>query len=123
MKSGFIAIITVLSLLVFSVSLSIAMTYLSISESQTVLDSLFGEQTLALSESCVEEALLKLRNDPSYTGESMSMLDGDCQVDVSTDASEATILAQALKNGYARSIRMTVGIDITGLQPHTWQEE
>lgn len=113
---------TVLSLLVFSVALSIAMTYLSISESRTSDALIPGEQTLSLAESCAEEALLKLRNDNLYSGESLNMLDGNCEVGVSMDTGESTVSIRATKNGYARSVRVVVGIDITGLQLHSWQE-
>lgn len=122
MKKGFVTLITVLALLVFSVSISIAMTYLSISESRMSADTMFGEQALVLSESCAELALLKLRNDASYAGESMHVSEGDCEVVVNTTGGESTVSVRATGGEYTRSVRIEVIRDVLALQPRSWRE-
>ena len=122
MKKGFVTLITVLALLVFSVSISIAMTYISISESRVSADVILGEQAFVLSESCAELALLKLRNDTSYTGGSMHVSEGDCEVAVNTTGDESTVSVRAIRGEYTRSVRVEVTRDILTLQMRSWQE-
>jgi type II secretory pathway component PulK len=122
MKKGFVTLITVLALLVFSVSISIAMTYISISESRVSADVILGEQAFVLSESCAELALLKLRNDTSYTGGSMHVSEGDCEVTVNTTGDESTVSVRAIRGEYTRSVRVEVTRDILALQMRSWQE-
>lgn len=122
MKKGFVTLITVLALLVFSVSISIAMTYISISESRVSADVIFGEQAFVLSESCAELALLKLRNDASYTGGLMHVSEGDCEVTVNTTGDESTVSVRAIRGEYTRSVRVEVTRDILALQMRSWQE-
>ena len=122
MKKGFVTLITVLALLVFSVSISIAMTYISISESRVSADVIFGEQAFVLSESCAELALLKLRNDASYTGGSMHVSEGDCEVTVNTTGDESTVSVRAIRGEYTRSVRVEVTRDILAFQMRSWQE-
>ena len=122
MKKGFVTLITVLALLVFSVSISIAMTYISISESRVSADVILGEQAFVLSESCAELALLKLRNDASYTGGSMHVSEGDCEVTVNTTGDESTVSVRAIRGEYTRSVRVEVTRDILAFQMRSWQE-
>jgi hypothetical protein len=56
-QKGFIATLTVMTLLAFSLSLIAAVTYLSINESQSGLALSRGAAALSITEGCAEDAL------------------------------------------------------------------
>jgi hypothetical protein len=123
MQKGFIAILTVLSLLVFSVSLSLSMMYLSLDASRVSVAPAAGEEVLALAQSCAEEVLLKLRNNPLYTGEPLNLLEGTCATSIETTGSESVLQVQATKDTYTRALRLVVDREADRLWLRSWQEE
>ncbi len=107
-SKGFVAIITVLTLLVFSLSLTLATTYLSIGEAKSALALSQGEAALALTEGCAEDALILSGRDENYTGGSYSYLGGACAVDISKDLLEWTIDVVGTRDGFERHLEIVV---------------
>lgn len=81
-SSGYIAIMTVLILLVFSLALLLAVPYLSIGGAQQALALSQGEAVLAGLEGCAEDALLRAVRDENYTGGTYTYLGMMCEVTV-----------------------------------------
>lgn len=106
---GFIALLTVITLLVFSLSLTVATTYLSIGESQSALALTQGEAALQLAEGCAEDALLLSKRDDDYAGGTYGYLDGTCQVNVEKDLLQWTFDIVATKGAFTRRLEITVG--------------
>lgn len=107
MKKGFIAILTVLTLMVFSLSLSIAVTYLSIGEAQSGLALARGTAALNLAEGCAADALLLAKRDLNYAGGNYAYLGGTCAVDVSKDGTLWTLVISGAQNNFTKKIRVT----------------
>ncbi len=105
-QRGFIATLTVISLLAFSLSLIVAVTYLSINESQSGLALSRGALALSFTEGCAEDALLLSGRDENYTGGTYEYLGGVCNVDVSKNGAEWTLNISGTKNDFSRTVRI-----------------
>ncbi len=105
-RDGFIALFTVLALLVFCLSMTFATVYLSIDGSQEGWMSARGEDALQFSEGCAEDALLLSIRDENYDGGSYEYMGGECSVDISKDGAVWTADVVGTKNGFTRSIRI-----------------
>lgn len=105
-NKGFIAILTVIALLAFSLSLIVAVTYLSIGEARSALALSQGRASLALAESCAEDALLQITRDESYTGEDYSYLGGICHTSVSQEDTVWTLDVSATKDAFTRTVQV-----------------
>lgn len=105
-QKGFIALLTVIALLAFSLSLTVAVTYLSINESQSGLALSRGASALSITEGCAEDALLLSSRDENYTGGEYASLGGTCTVGVSKDVAVWTVDVSGTKDNFMRSVRI-----------------
>lgn len=105
-QRGFIAIFLVIALLAFSLSLSTAVTYLSINESQSGLALSRGYGSLALAEGCAEDALILVNRDENYTNGTYEYLGGTCDVEISKDGTVWTLNISSTKDNFTRSLEI-----------------
>lgn len=77
---GFVAISVVLILVVIVLAIGTTVTLLSIGEGQSGLILYQGEDNLGLVEGCVEDVMLKIRNNASYNGTSITRPEGTCSI-------------------------------------------
>lgn len=118
---GYIALLTVLVLFVFSLSLSTAVAYFSIDEMQGALALAEGEAARVFTDGCAEDALLQASRSMDYSGGSFSYPQGVCMVDVSKEGTVWTFEIQGNRHGYER--RLHIEIEITApLNLKSWQE-
>jgi len=102
---GYIAIMTVLVLLVFSLSLLLSTPYLSIGGIKQALVFSESETTRAALEGCVEDALLLSVRDENYAGGSYTYLGTTCQVDIEKNDPVWTLSVAATSSGSAGTLR------------------
>lgn len=105
-SAGFIAILTVILLLAFSLSLTVAVTYLSIGESQSAFALSRGEEALSFTEGCAEDALLQAKRNVNYTGGDYSYLGGVCSVVVTVNGTTWTVDVSGTKDTFTRSVQI-----------------
>lgn len=105
-QRGFVAMIVVLSMLVFAAVLILGATYLSIGEAQSSLALAQGRGTLSAAEGCAENALLLALRDETYDGGTYDLLGAACMVDVAVDGARYTFTVTAEKDGFARHIEV-----------------
>lgn len=105
---GYVAILTVLTLMVLSLSLTTAVTYLSIGEAQQALAISEGEAALQAAEGCAQDALLQSFRDETYAGGQYTYLEAECDVAVSTDGTEWTLTVSSTKNRFTRSLEIVI---------------
>lgn len=110
-SAGFMALFTVIALLAFSLSLVVAVAYLSINASQEGLMLARGETALQFAEGCAEDALLHASRDESYDGGSYEYLGGECTVDISKDDTVWTVDISGTKEQFTRSVRIIFEYD------------
>ena len=125
-SKGYIAIMTVLALLVFSLSLLVAVPYLSIGGAQQALVLSQGETLLAALEGCAEDALLLGSRDENYEGGSYSYLGSLCDVTIAKDGTAWSFSLSGNRQGLTRTLVITAdrSVGIPGLFTlQSWLEQ
>ena len=80
-QKGFIALITVLILLGIVLIIGLSSSFLSIGEASMSLQKSQSSQAYYLANLCAEDALMKLKIDPNYSGnETINIGNGSCQI-------------------------------------------
>jgi len=113
----------IVTLIVSSVALLMATTATisGIQEAQIGLRQMRSKAILAAAEGCAEEGLLKLHQNSSYSGETMSSSYGSCIITVSGSGSTRTVHVSAVEADYTRALQIDVNIS-TPFQITNWQE-
>lgn len=116
-QDGFVALTSVLvvSALVLFVATSISL--LGIGEAKSSHDYYKGNETLKIAEGCMEEALLRIRKDSSYsgTGSTITIGNGACTISISGTGADRTATIEAEISGqplYRK--RLEVNLKVTG---------
>lgn len=121
-QKGFIALTSVLVISAVVLSIALTVTYLSIGQGQSGLALSKGEEQLNFAEGCMEDALLKIRADASYSGGSITRQEGTCSVTVSKAGSVYTITTTGeAVAGYQRSVQ-TVATRGSSITISSWKE-
>lgn len=124
-KNGYIAFTSILIISVVALSVAMSITILGINEAKSSLTYKKGQETLKIAESCLEEALIKIRNNQEYSGETLNILNGSCTINIETISDTKTLSIGATLSGnpdYRRNITVEVirvanDVIVTG-----WQE-
>lgn len=79
-RNGYIALVSFLIIGLVALSVAVSVSFLGIEVGKTSLTATRGEQTFWLAKSCLNQALLKLRNDQTYSGEELTFSTGSCTI-------------------------------------------
>lgn len=111
-KRGAAALISVVVIMALVVLIVTAVALAGI----TTLEHGFSEQVstdvILSSETCAEEAIMRLQRDNSYAGGSLTVGDVSCTISVSGSGGTRTIDVVATEQNYTR--RLSVGLSISG---------
>lgn len=107
-QQGYIAVITVLIISVVVLSIATTVSLLAIGEGQSGLSLFKGEDTLTFVEGCMDDALLKARNNNTYTSGSITRPEGTCTVTVSKVGTTWTVTATTTNTQYARTVQAVI---------------
>jgi uncharacterized protein (UPF0333 family) len=124
---GYVALSSVLVILVVIISLGLTVTYSSITESQSGLAAFQGEENLHQTEGCVEDALLKIRSTPTAVA-SVTRPEGSCTITYTPTGSgpvnwDMTVtFTSTTSTNIRRSIRVVFVRNPTGLTLTSWDE-
>ncbi len=124
-NSGFIALTSVLIISAVVLAIAVSVSLLGIGEANSSLTFARGEETKKVAESCVEEALLRLRDTGSYSGGTLSVGNGSCTIAVSGAGSNKTIDVIATLSGppqYVRKLQVTVKRVGNSVNVLSWSE-
>ncbi|MBI2337947.1 hypothetical protein HYU95_02080 [Candidatus Daviesbacteria bacterium] len=125
-KKGFVAMTTVLILGAIVVAIAATVTLLSIDEAQSSLTLYKGEDNLNLVEGCVEDVMMKVRADSSYSGTTISRPEGDCNISYNPGGGgpvdwDITVTSSAT-NPYQRKITVVFKRSFPVVQLTSWKE-
>ena len=104
MKTGFVAISIVLIMSVVLVGIILTTALLGIGEAQTGLAHANGEIELNLVEGCMEQALIKIWNSASYSGETL----GSCIITVNNVSGTYTVTVTSSNTAFRRTVQTTL---------------
>lgn len=111
-----------LSLLVFSVTLSIALFQFSIGTASVAETVRSSTMALALADGCAESVLDSVRADLLFDDEEMTLPTGECDVAINRDGQMYTIEVSATVETTTRHITIKCRRDAGNLTLLTWLE-
>lgn len=95
---GFIALIALIIIAAATLAIGISVNLLSVSESQMGLTFKKGQEAFMLAESCLEEALIQLRDDANYDPDGAQVVIDEIicdSIDVTGTGANRTIMVSA----------------------------
>jgi len=95
-KRGFASFISILTISAVAIAIAVSITSISINGLYTSFAYSNGTSTDILATSCIEEGLIRLRDDASYTGSSLIDGVGTCTIAVSVNGNNHTIMVNAV---------------------------
>lgn len=111
---GFSTLIVVIVISAVALMVALTATLRSLDEVKTGLVYELSKNTFAGAEACLEEALLKLRKNNNYIGESLLLSDITCTISIQSDQGNRTLQVTAVKNNdYVRKLRAFVQVSPT----------
>lgn len=123
---GFVAITTVLILSVVVVAIAATVTLLSIGEAQSSLSLFKGEDNLSFVEGCVEDVMLKVRADSSYSGGSITRPEGTCLITYNPETIRPSnwdiTVSPSVSSVYQRNIRVIFTRNFPAITLTSWKE-
>jgi hypothetical protein len=119
-----IALTTILIMGALMLSVGIGVTLRSISEGDMSSGEELSARAGALSEACAEAAVLRLKNNLSYSGNEAIMVQGSDTCDIlaaeGVGNANRVIKTQSTAGGYTRKIRVALS-SVTPLQIAEWR--
>lgn len=123
-QKGYITLISVLIIGTVGVAITLSLLLLGLGSSRTSFALEQSNMAKSLADSCVEEALNKLRLDSNYSGdETINFNQGSCYISsIIVNGNERTIQAQGTVNTIIRRVEVTAQV-IPTMQIISWQEK
>jgi uncharacterized protein (UPF0333 family) len=120
-SQGFTAITSVLIISAVVLVVSISVSLLAIGEGQSGYSTYRGEDAYFLAEGCMEDALLKSKQNASYTGGTLTRPEGSCTVSIAKVGSVWTITTSS-SGTYTKNIQAVVQRNGSNLTLSSWKE-
>jgi len=126
-QKGSIALISILVIAAFSLILAVGMSEVNISTSYQYLNNTANTGGYYLAEACLEESIIRLEEDSSFSAESLAFSNGDsCTVSVTgvnpkTVAISTTYATDYLQN-FQATLELSTNGQVTNATLSNWQE-
>jgi len=106
---GFIALITILIILGIILITGVSISFLSIKEASMSLQKSQSSQAYYLANLCAEKALMELKDDPGYNGETIpSIENGSCQISVDSVGLDKIVKVSADFQNQTRKMKIKI---------------
>lgn len=122
-QNGYIALMTVLIVMAVVLTTSTTAVLLAIGEAQSGLSLFKGEDTITFVQGCVEDVMLKIRSNSTYSGTSITRPEGTCTITYTATNPNWNILVSTNSTTYKRQIRVLFTQGASGLTLTSWKEE
>lgn len=121
-KRGVAALLTVVIVSAAVLIMAFSAAFLGLGELDMGWTSQKGEEARAWTEGCLEQALYRLKWDDNYSGETLSIGDNSCIIEVQTNGNERSLLVLGTINNYQKKIGANVTLINNNLTLNSWQE-
>lgn len=126
-SSGYVALSLVLVMLAVIIVLTLTMTYSAVGEAQSGLALFQGEENLQQAEGCLEDYILKIRSNPSFTAQNIDHPDNSggiitCTITINSGNPNWDITVSTQTTNYKRNVRITFTRASTGITLVSWGE-
>ncbi len=113
-QSGFVTLATAIIIFFTGLTLAIGIQFAGLGELQAGFQGNLSAQGFSIADGCLEEALLRLRRDSTYTGGTLSIGDDYCTITVTGSGGTRTISSTAtINNLINREIEVEVSLTAT----------
>jgi hypothetical protein len=120
-EKGYIAIASMLVILLVVTIIVTSVSLLSINDIQSALSGKKGNESLFIVEGCVENALIKLNKD-NLVPSSIVTPNGTCSVTINSQVGNNwTLTVGSQSNGYTKNVQVTAIRDAT-ITVSSWKE-
>ena len=125
-QSGAIALISLLIIAAVTLAIGLSLNLLGLDEMRMGFRESKSSQAFHVAESCLEEALMRLKRDANYTGGNLSIGNGSCNIVITVNGTQRTITATGTVDQLMRKIQTTVNVlnngTTFGNETISWQE-
>ena len=121
-QKGLISLVTVLVMASAAVALGLAFSAFRLSEQQHAYFDQSSSEAFYAADSCVEEAYIRLKRNPSYSGGTLALTGVNCNSVVTGAGSSRTVAASSTVLGFTRKITATATLQGARLTQNDWTE-
>lgn len=123
-QKGYIALLTTIIIMAVVLTTASTVALLSIGEAQSSFALFKGDDTLQFVEGCAEDALLKIRSNPSIAGTfTIGRPEGQCTVTIESGSNPWSVLISTQSTQYKRTVRLIFDRNPTGIILTSWLEQ
>jgi hypothetical protein len=119
---GYVALTTVLVVSAVIVVIVLSISILSVSSVQTSLSSKKSSESLDIVDACGELVLKEIRSNPSFNETTITLPEGTCNLQITENSGEYTIIIDTEVEGYTKSITIEATRNATGVILNSWRE-
>ena len=109
-QAGFMALVTILVITTVALILATSASILGIGELQMGFNNKQSIESLAVADACLDEALIRLRRDNSYSSGSLNVGDNSCTITVAPSGNLRTITVESDVNDVVKKIEAQVDV-------------
>lgn len=124
-EKGFIAITSILIVSAIVLAIGIGVSLRAIGETDMSLGEELSIRALNLADACAEDAMLKLKNNLSYSGDESIVIDGSNSCDIllveGSGNNNRIIKTESLVGGYKRKVKVEI-TTVSPLNVASWGE-
>lgn len=120
-KQGGQALVMLLAFMAIALTLTTAATSVTIANTQATSEYELGQDALSIAETGIDNAILRLLRDPTYTGETLNIGNGTVTITVSGSPNK-TITSRATSGGFVRNVQAVVNQSGNVLTLTSWAE-
>lgn len=113
-SSGMIAFTSLLIISAVTLAIATSISLLGVNEARNSLDVKRSTEALKISDSCIEEAIYRLKSDSTFTGATLNVGNGQCSMSITGSGGDRTIISTGTINGTPYTRKVQAGIKFTG---------
>jgi len=122
-QKGYIALIAVIIVVMVTLAIGLSLNLLSISEMKSGLLKQQSWQSFTLADSCLDEALLRLRRDANFSGANLNIGRGSCTITVVRQGFFGRVITvESNVDNIIRNLRAEVRIFLGRIVFNDWRE-
>lgn len=119
-RPGMMLLTTVLLMGAVALMIALSVANRGIGELSTSFNENQGIRAYDLAEGCAQNSLLRLSQNPAYTGETLSLNEGDCVISVQSNGNDRTVSVSATVQAWTHHLILQLTISGTSITINEW---
>lgn len=121
-QQGVAALLTIVIISAAVLIMAFTASLLGLGELDLGFTSQKGGEALSAADSCIEEALRRLRLDSNYSGGTLNVGNGSCIINITANGNDRTITAESTIGDYHKKIQAEATLSGSDTAINSWQE-